>query len=85
MTRDELRRTVVRYRVEVPEGWEPPAELRITSLRRSRAGREVQWTLIGEPDEVTARLAGAGATVRDMTPLTLEEAALAFLAEEGSR
>lgn len=85
MTRDELRRTVVRYRVEVPEGWEPPAELRITGLRRSRAGREAQWTLVGEPDEVTARLAGAGATVRDVTPLTLEEAALAFLAEEGSR
>jgi ABC-2 type transport system ATP-binding protein len=85
MTRDELRRTVVRYRVEAPEGWQPPAELRITGLRRSRAGREAQWTLIGEPDDVTARLAGAGATVRDVTPLALEEAALAFLAEEGSR
>lgn len=84
MTRDELRRTVVRYRVEVPEGWQPPAELRMTGLRRSRAGREAQWTLIGEPDEVTARLAGAGATVRDVTPLALEEAALAFLSEEVS-
>ncbi|HEV8580116.1 MAG TPA: ABC transporter ATP-binding protein [Thermoanaerobaculia bacterium] len=84
MTRDELRRTVVRYRVEVPEGWQPPPDLRIASLRRSRAGREVQWTLIGEPDEVTAHLAGAGATVRDVTPLALEEAALAFLAEEVS-
>jgi ABC-2 type transport system ATP-binding protein len=83
-TRDELRRTVVRYRLEVPEGWQPPPELRIASLRRSRAGREAQWTLVGEPDEVTARLAGAGATVRDMTPLALEEAALAFLAEEGA-
>jgi len=83
-TRDELRRTVVRYRVEVPEEWEPPAELRGASLRRSRAGREAQWTLIGEPDEVTARLVGAGATVRDVTPLALEEAALAFLAEEVS-
>jgi ABC-2 type transport system ATP-binding protein len=84
MTRDELRRTVVRYRVEVPEGWQPPPELRIASLRRSLAGREIQWTLVGEPGDVTARLAGAGATVRDVTPLTLEEAALAFLAEEGS-
>jgi ABC-2 type transport system ATP-binding protein len=84
MTRDELRRTVRRYRFEVPEGWQPPAELRIASPRRSRAGREAQWTLIGEPGEVTARLAGAGATVRDVTPLALEEAALAFLAEEGS-
>jgi ABC-2 type transport system ATP-binding protein len=84
MTRDELRRTVVRYRVEVPEGWQPPPDLRIASLRRSRAGREVQWTLIGEPAEVSARLAGAGATVRDMTPLALEEATLAFLTEEGT-
>ena len=84
MTRDELRRTVLRYRVEVPEGWEAPPELRIASLRRSRTGREVQWTLTGEPSDVTARLAAAGATVRDVTPLALEEAALAFLAEEGA-
>ncbi|MEA2490463.1 MAG: type transport system ATP-binding protein [Acidobacteriota bacterium] len=83
MTRDELRRTVLRYRVEVAEGWEAPPELRMASLRRSRGGREVQWTLIGEEREVTARLAAAGATVRDVTPLALEEAALAFLAEEG--
>lgn len=82
LSRDELRRTVVRYRVEVPEGWQPPAELRSANLRRSRAGREVQWTLIGEPEEVTARLAAAGVTVRDRTPLALEEAALAFLSEE---
>jgi ABC-2 type transport system ATP-binding protein len=84
MTRDELRRTVVRYRVEAPEGWQPPPELRVAGLRRSRAGREAQWTLVGEPDDVTARLAGAGATVRDVTPLALEEAALAFLTEPGA-
>jgi ABC-2 type transport system ATP-binding protein len=84
MTRDELRRTVLRYRVEVPEGWEAPPELRTPSLRRSAGGREVQWTLIGEERDVTARLAAAGATVRAVTPLPLEEAALAFLAEEGA-
>ncbi|HYR26920.1 MAG TPA: ABC transporter ATP-binding protein [Thermoanaerobaculia bacterium] len=83
MTRDELRRTVLRYRVEVPEGWEAPPELRIASLRRSRGGREAQWTLVGEERDVAARLTAAGATVRDVKPLTLEEAALAFLAEEG--
>ena len=82
MTRDDLRRTVARYRVEVAEGWEPPPDLRTPSLRRSRPGREVQWTLVGEPDAVTARLAAAGATVRERTPLTIEEAALAFLTEE---
>ena len=80
MSRDELRRTVRRYRVEVPDGWEAPPELRIASLRRG--GREAQWTLIGEERDVTARLAAAGTTVREVTPLALEEAALTFLAEE---
>jgi ABC-2 type transport system ATP-binding protein len=84
MTRDELRRTVLRYRVDVPDGWQPPAELRIAGLRRSRPGREVQWTLAGEPGDVTARLVAAGVTVREVTPLALEEAALAFLAEEAA-
>jgi ABC-2 type transport system ATP-binding protein len=83
MTRDEMRRTIRRYRFEVPDGWQPPPELRVA--KRSHFGREVQWTLIGEPDEVTARLAAAGATVRDVTPLALEEAAMAFLAEEALR
>jgi ABC-2 type transport system ATP-binding protein len=83
MSRDELRRTVRRYRVEVPEGWQTPPELQTPSLRRG--GREAQWTLIGEERDVTARLTAGGATVRDVTPLALEEAALAFLNEEVSR
>lgn len=83
MSRDELRRTVRRYRVESPDGWQMPAELRSVSGRRG--GREAQWTLIGEEQELTARLAAAGATVREVTPMSLEEAALAFLAEEKSR
>lgn len=82
MSRDELRTAVRRYRFEVPEGWQAPRELRVA--KRSRAGREVQWTLIGETDDVTTRLAAAGATVRDVTSLTLEEAAMALLAEEGA-
>ena len=82
MSRDELRRTVLRYRAEIPEGWEAPPALRTPTLRRSRGGREVQWTLIGEERDVTARLAAAGASVRDVTPLALEDAALAFLAGE---
>jgi len=82
LSRDEMRRTVLRYRVEVPEGWQPPPELRIASTRRSPGGREVQWTIVGEERDVTARLHAAGATVREVTPLALEEAALAFLGEE---
>jgi ABC-2 type transport system ATP-binding protein len=82
MSRDDLRRTVRRYRAEVAEGWQAPPELRIPSLRRSRGGREAQWTLVGEERDVSARLAAAGAAVRDVTPLALEEATLAFLAGE---
>lgn len=82
ISRDELRRTVLRYRVEVPDGWQAPAGLRIPALRRPRSGREMQWTLIGEERDVAARLAAAGAIVRDVKPLALEDAALAFLSDE---
>ena len=85
MPRDELRRTVRRYRVEVPDGWTAPSELRVVGPPRTRAGRELQWTLVGEEREVTERLALAGAQVREVTSLGLEDAALAFLPEEGSR
>lgn len=85
MSRDELRRTVHRYRVEVPEGWQAPPELRTSSLRRSAGGREVQWSLVGDEHDVAARLTAAGASVRDVTPLALGEAALAFMSEEAGR
>lgn len=82
LSRDDLRRTVRRYRVEVPEGWRPPDDLRTAGLRRSSAGREIQWTLVGEEREVVERLTAAGGSVREAKPLTLEEATLAFLTEE---
>ena len=50
-----------------------------------RAGRGVQWTVVGEEREVVRRLAGLGATVREVTPLGLEDAALALLSEEVER
>ncbi|HEX2092565.1 MAG TPA: ABC transporter ATP-binding protein [Longimicrobiaceae bacterium] len=85
MPRDELKRTVRRYRIEVPEGWEAPPELRSAGPRRPGAGREFQWTLVGEEREVTDRLTLSGARVREVTTLGLEDAALAFLPEEVSR
>jgi ABC-2 type transport system ATP-binding protein len=85
MPRDELQRTVRRYQVEVPEGWEAPAGLSVSGLRRSSAGRDVRVTLVGEEREVTQRLVGAGARVREVTTLALEDAALAFLPEDPSR
>jgi ABC-2 type transport system ATP-binding protein len=82
MSRDELQRTVRRYQVEVPDGWTPPPELRTAGLRRSRAGREIQCTLVGEELDVVDRLTRAGGRVREARPMTLEDAAVAFLSEE---
>jgi ABC-2 type transport system ATP-binding protein len=85
LSRDELRRTVRRYRIEVPERWEAPAELRYANLRRSSAGRDVQCTVIGEESVVTELLGGSGARVQDVTPLGLSEGAVALLSEEAAR
>jgi ABC-2 type transport system ATP-binding protein len=84
MPREELQRTVRSYQLEVPDGWEPPPDLPATGLRRSSAGRDVRCTLVGEERVVTRRLAAAGARVRQVSTLTLEDAALAFLPEDPS-
>jgi ABC-2 type transport system ATP-binding protein len=81
-SRDELRRTVRRYRVEVPEGWQSPPGLEVAGIRHSSTGRERQLTLVGEEAELTQRIALSGAVVRDVTTLSLEAASLAFLPVE---
>ena len=80
----DLLRTVRSYQLEVRDGWEPPSELHATGLRRSSGGRVVQCTLVGEEREVSQRLAAAGAHVRHVSALSLEDAALAFLPEDPS-
>lgn len=85
MTRDALQRTVRRYRIELPDGWEAPRDLVVASPRRAGATREVQWTVVGEERDVTDRLTGSGARVREVASLPLEEAALALLPDDGAR
>ena len=85
MTRDELQRTVRRYRIELPDGWEAPRELVVAGARRARTAREVQWTMVGDEREVRERLTISGARVQDVSSLPLEEAALALLPDEGTR
>ena len=80
LDRDELKRTVRRYRIEVPEGWESPPEFRVAAdASRSPNRRELQWTLVGDERSVAEKLALTGARVREVTSLGLEDAALAFL------
>ena len=85
LDRETLRRRLLRYTLEVPEGWDGVRELNESIVRRTGAGREVAWTIWGEEEEVMARLKGGGATVRELEPLTLEEAAVALLAMRESQ
>ena len=83
MSRDELQRTVSRYRVELPAGWEAPRELQAAGARVT-GGREAQWTLVGPQRELIDRLTLAGALVRDVQPLPLADATLAVLAQDAT-
>ena len=78
-TRETLRRRLRRYRIQVPDGWRGAPALDDVVIRRNGSRREVAWTIWGEEAEVSARLQGSGAVIRQVDPLTLEEAALALL------
>ena len=80
LDRETLRRLLRRYRLEVPDGWGGVGELNESIIRRMGTGREVAWTIWGEEGDVVERLKGGGATVREVEPLTLEDAAVALLA-----
>jgi ABC-2 type transport system ATP-binding protein len=84
MSRDELQHAVGRYRVEIPAGWKATPELQVAGVRGD-GGREAQWTLVGDQREVIDRLTLAGAFVREVQPLPLEDATLALLAQEPTR
>ncbi|HVF40232.1 MAG TPA: ABC transporter ATP-binding protein [Gemmatimonadaceae bacterium] len=85
MSRDELRRQVRRYQLELTENWKAPAGLVATQTRTSADGRDAQWTIVGDEREIIERLTLGGARVREAQPITFEEAALALLSEEAGR
>lgn len=79
--RDDLQRTVNRYRAAGADGWAGPADLSGV-LRRERFGREIHWIVRGEPAEVTARIARSGGEVRDVAPLNLHDAIVNLMREK---
>jgi ABC-2 type transport system ATP-binding protein len=80
LDRETLRARLRRYTLEVPDGWDGVASLEGRVIRTGGGGREVAWTVWGEEPDVLEQLKANGATVRDVDPLTLEEAAVALLA-----
>jgi len=79
--RDLLERRLVRVRAEVPEQWAASA-LSVPVVRRGGRGREIAWTVWSETEEAAAAFTAAGATVRQVERLNLEEATRALLAME---
>jgi ABC-2 type transport system ATP-binding protein len=78
-SRETMRRMLRRYRAEVPDDWQGAPALHGAVAQRAGFGREIQWLIWGEEREITTRLTNAGATVRDVATVTLEEATLALL------
>lgn len=81
-TRETLRRGLRRYRMQVPGDWRGAPLPDDVVIRRNDSQREVAWTIWGEESEVSERLRASGATIRQVDPLTLEEAALALLTRQ---
>ena len=78
-TRQYMQRMLRRYHADVPDGWTPPSDLGATVLRRAALGRQIDWTVWGEEARVADRLSSSGAVVRDISSLSLDDAAVALL------
>jgi ABC-2 type transport system ATP-binding protein len=81
-TRETLRRQLRRYRIQVPDGWRGAPALDDVVIRRDGSLREFAWSIWGDEAEVSERLRGTGATILQVDPLTLEDAALALLGRQ---
>jgi len=82
MQTDELRGKLRRYWADVPEGFEMSTELAGRVVRRSMGRSDIEWTMWGEETVVVQGLGQAGATVREVAPLSLDEAATALLSKK---
>jgi ABC-2 type transport system ATP-binding protein len=79
--REALHAGLRRYTFEVPDNWLGTPELAAV-VRQNGTPRERRWTVWGEEPEVRGRLTAAGAQVRSVSALTLDEAAVALLARK---
>jgi ABC-2 type transport system ATP-binding protein len=82
MRADELKGRLRRYWADVPEGWQASTELVGRVMRRAGGARDIEWTMWGDEQQVVYGLDRAGATVREVAPLTLDEAATVLLSRK---
>lgn len=82
MSRDRLRGALNRYRFSAPDSWHLPERAPVVVVEKSRAGRENEWILWGEPDAVRELFDGPETNLESVTPLTLADAVVALLSME---
>jgi ABC-2 type transport system ATP-binding protein len=85
LTCDALHASLQLYRGEVPEAWSGAPELEPDTVHRSAQGREIRWTIWGQPERVAEKLERSGVTLRSTEPLPLESACRVLLRAEGER
>jgi ABC-2 type transport system ATP-binding protein len=78
LPREDLQRKMRLYRATGPEGWVGPADL-TGVMKRAALGREIHWTVWGEERDVAARITDSGGVVRDVAPLTLDDAVVTLM------
>ncbi|HSJ09986.1 MAG TPA: ABC transporter ATP-binding protein [Longimicrobiales bacterium] len=79
MARSEMHARLKRYVLDVPDDWRSDLERELPLVSANGTPRERRWTIWGDETDIRQRLSAAGANVRSVTTLTLDEAALALL------
>lgn len=82
MPRAELQRMLRRYWADVPEGWAGAPELNGHVIQRRGGDRDIEWTVWGEEERVLYGLSAAGAAVRNVASLSIDEVATELLARK---
>jgi ABC-2 type transport system ATP-binding protein len=75
----DLKRGLCRYRADIPADWNGATLFGDSALRKTTTDRDLDWTIWGDQTEIRSKLAIAGAVVRDVVPLSLNDATLALL------
>ncbi len=78
-TRAAMNERLLRYWTDVPTEWDESQPVDAEVIRRTRGRREVEWVAWGPREEVSAALERTGAEVRDVTPVSIDDAATALL------
>jgi len=69
----ELRESLRRYQVQLPASWSADPLLSAQVLHRIEAERELEWTLWGDEPQFIAAFEAAGAAVRSVSRLSLDD------------